>query len=264
MNVRSVYGSRDLTSNKISASSLLNLLHLLLYYCSSHTRPRSMRIFLAWLVVIPVAISNPHSDHHTVENSQTGQGSNALHKIHIVGSDGIVPSIKPKEAPFETKATVKRDDPLQGTQSYKAYVTDDKNDSQVNQTRDWLEELVKDKSQMIELKGFPWNDPADVPDDDLQRFYDEGRWDEEMDKLEKTRGWMGLILDAAGYEIVAKKKEWIESIDAESRWKLVEMSPIPFHELNAPTTLRSRDVKWGDWDKQKDAGKDLVQASAFR
>jgi hypothetical protein len=143
-------------------------------------------------------------------------------------------------------AIEKRDNPLHKSQSYTAYITDGKDNLQVNQIREWLEKLVEDKSRMIELKGYPWDDPADVPDDDLQKFYDEGRWDEEMDKLERTRGWMGLILDIAGYEMIVKKKEWFKSIDAESRWRLVGMSPVSIPQLNTTTALNTGDVKRGD------------------
>ena len=142
-------------------------------------------------------------------------------------------------------------------------MTDEKNESQINQTREWLEVLVKDKSEMSAMTDFPWETAADIPEDELQKLYDEGRWDQEIDKYQKTYAWTNLILDPAGYETVSKKKEWIRDIQATSQWKTVAMSPVPKFSPEPPRALESRKFEWGDWGKQENAARDLVQASRY-
>ncbi|KAF2832144.1 subtilisin-like protein [Ophiobolus disseminans] len=147
-----------------------------------------------------------------------------------------------------------------GTASYSAWVTDRNNGKQVNDTRIWLEGLVKDKSKMFQWKVFPWGKDIPLPQEEIEKLLDEGKFDE-FDKLRKPGGWFSLILDQAGYEEVSKKKEWIAHI--EPTRGSVEMSPVPGSDHGDLYALRSRKVEWGDWEKQQNAIKDLVQASRY-
>jgi hypothetical protein len=141
-----------------------------------------------------------------------------------------------------TTAAKKGDDLPPGTQLYIAWATDMMNDSQTNETRVWLESIVKDKSRIRERKSFP-----QIPEDELQKRYDSGRWGEDVDDYQKTISWTGLVLDDKGFNMVQEKKEWIWEIFLESRWQVQSMSPIS--ELPNPfaQSLDTRKVEWGDW-----------------
>lgn len=115
-----------------------------------------------------------------------------------------------------TPVTVEiREEQPRETQSYIARATDRNNDTQTAETRKWLEGIVEDKSEMCEMGGFPWK-PEEVPDEEMERFIDEGRFDE-IDKYQKRYAWTGLILDKAGCELVKAKTKWIREIELESR-----------------------------------------------
>jgi hypothetical protein len=115
---------------------------------------------------------------------------------------------------------VKRDEPP--PKAYTVYVTDELNEVQVEQTRIWLETLVKDKSKIRAMKGFPTGD-AEPPWDELEQFvHDADVWEQKLDAYEITLGWRGVLLDVAGYDAVLGKKEWIASIDDPSRYRVVE------------------------------------------
>jgi hypothetical protein len=72
---------------------------------------------------------------------------------------------------------------------------------------------------------------------------------------------MGAVLDAAGYDAVVKKTEWIR--DVTPTYKPVAMIPVHGSRSETAHILAPRKVEWGDWDKEKDALRDLVQASNF-
>lgn len=93
-----------------------------------------------------------------------------------------------------------------GTKSYSAWIPDPDNEKQINDTQHWLEGLVKDKSRMYTYKNLPWESADDVPEDELDKLIDEGRF-HEIDKYEKVYALVHLILDQEGYEAVARKKE---------------------------------------------------------
>ncbi|KAH4103844.1 hypothetical protein HBH70_097240 [Parastagonospora nodorum] len=167
-----------------------------------------------------------------------------------------------KDTPVTSANAAKRDEQAAETHSYIAYATDMKNDTQTAATRKWLEGIVKDKSKLFERRGFPW-EPEEVPNDELQKLYDEGRWDEGIDSYEKPYAWSHLILDQAGFELIKAKKEWIETIELESNLKVVGMSPLGDLRHTSHESLHSRKAEWGDWAKQENAASDLTQNSNY-
>jgi hypothetical protein len=189
-------------------------------------------------------------------------------------SDSNIASVEPKQAEeiiarSSTEVTgdashqeprlSSRQDGQPEAKPYVVRVTNQNNEAQINDTRTWLEGLVKDKSKMYERKFLP----ADIPEEELQKLWDEGRWDDEIEKYEKLAGWGDCYLDQAGYDEVKGKTEWIESVEDYSVYRVVEMSPIP-ENTKATGTLDVRKVEWGDWTKQDAAADDLVQASQWK
>ncbi|KAF1964160.1 hypothetical protein BU23DRAFT_585712 [Bimuria novae-zelandiae CBS 107.79] len=117
------------------------------------------------------------------------------------------------ETASQPNAPKKRDADLPpGTKKYVAIPTDIYNDDQINKTRTWLEGLMKDKSKMFQVIDFPWETPADVPEDELLKLAQEGKLDEEFDNYRRVIRWSHLVLDSSGYEEVSKKQEWIKAI----------------------------------------------------
>jgi hypothetical protein len=95
----------------------------------------------------------------------------------------------------------------------------------------------------------------------LERLREEDRWDEGLDEMEVVRAWTGVVLDQAGYEEVAAKKEWVKAI--ETGYQVVEMRALPEIENKTAHILESREFEWGDWKKQEMAAPELVQASCY-
>ncbi|KAI4918471.1 hypothetical protein J4E90_002855 [Alternaria incomplexa] len=149
------------------------------------------------------------------------------------------------------------------TKTYTVYAADIRNEAQVNETRVWLEGLTKDKSKMREEKRFPWDEPEDIPEDELDRLYDEGRLDAELDNYEVVHAWGGVILDQSGYDEVMAKKEWVEHVEDPSQYHEVKMIAVPRMSSKTTGTLEARKFEWGDWQKQEGAARDLVQASCY-
>ncbi|KAI4663653.1 uncharacterized protein J4E78_004069 [Alternaria triticimaculans] len=149
------------------------------------------------------------------------------------------------------------------TKTYTVYAADIRNEAQVNETRVWLEGLTKDKSKMREDKRFPWDEPEDIPEDELDRLYDEGRLDAELDNYEVVYAWGGVILDQSGYDEVVAKKEWVEHVEDPSQYHEVKMIAVPRMSVKTTGTLEARKFQWGDWQKQEGAARDLVQASCY-
>ncbi|KAI4928970.1 hypothetical protein J4E85_005592 [Alternaria conjuncta] len=149
------------------------------------------------------------------------------------------------------------------TKTYTVYAADIRNEAQVNETRVWLEGLTKDKSKMREEKRFPWDEPEDIPEDELDRLYDEGRLDAELDNYEVVHAWGGVILDQSGYDEVVAKKEWVEHVEDPSQYHEVKMIAVPRMSIKTTGTLEARKFEWGDWQKQEGAARDLVQASCY-
>ncbi|KAI4935539.1 uncharacterized protein J4E92_002830 [Alternaria infectoria] len=149
------------------------------------------------------------------------------------------------------------------TKTYTVYAADIRNEAQVNETRVWLEGLTKDKSKMREDKRFPWDEPEDIPEDELDKLYDEGRLDAELDNYEVVYAWGGVILDQSGYDEVVAKKEWVEHVEDPSQYHEVEMSAVPRMSIKTTGTLEARKFEWGDWQKQEGAARDLVQVSCY-
>jgi hypothetical protein len=130
--------------------------------------------------------------------------------------------LKPKSVPPPLVTVQQRDEAPPATKTYAAWVTDQDNVAQVNETRIWLEGLVKDKSEMerSEWKTFTWDK---APHEELQKLWDEGRYDDEIGNYEKVGGWHRLILDAAGYEEVLGKKEWIRAVEDFHKYELAAL-----------------------------------------
>ncbi|KAH6866620.1 peptidase S8/S53 domain-containing protein [Alternaria rosae] len=149
------------------------------------------------------------------------------------------------------------------TKIYTVYAADIRNEAQVNETRVWLEGLTKDRSKMREDKRFPWDEPGDIPEDELDRLYDEGRLDAELDNYEVVYAWGGVVLDQSGYDEVVAKTEWVEHVEDPSQYHEVEMIAVPRTSMKTTRTLEARKFEWGDWQKQEGAARDLVQASCY-
>jgi hypothetical protein len=124
---------------------------------------------------------------------------------------------------------------------YVVEVTDRNNKTQIDATLKWLEGLVKDKSKMRERRFFPKH----IPEDELQKLYDEGRWDAEINNYNKLTGWKNCLLDKAGYEEVKGKKEWIAWVAGSSQYVDVEARAIS-DDMKKPKALRARKVEWGE------------------
>jgi hypothetical protein len=214
-----------------------------------------MKLVLAWLLLVQIVSSKPHADRSNIEAMQSQEGRDLPAGMPEIPNDDATSSA-PKDVPKQAADIKKRYELPPGTTSYIAWVTDRDNEKQINETRDWLEELVKDKSQLLMWRSFTWASADDVPEDEIKKLYDEGRFDE-IDNYKKVGGWMGVILDQAGHDAVLQKKEWIRAI--EQTPKAVAMTPVPQMFEN----LVPRKAEWGEWEKQENAAKDLVQASQY-
>lgn len=219
-----------------------------------------MKRLLAWLFLVQIALSQAFTDHGNTVTLQPMQDKTNASAILAPSGDKDKPSSEPIELPVDSTVVEQRDELPPGTKSYSVWVTDENNDSQINDTRTWLEGLVHGKADMHEISSFPWDTPADIPEDELDKLWREGRLDQEIDKYRKVQGWGNLMLDPAGYEAVSKKKEWISDVEPNDMYKTVATSPLP--ELTL-VDLVSRKFDWGEWDKQETAPRDLVRASLY-
>jgi len=219
-----------------------------------------MKLFLAWLLLVRIGLGQPHADNHDTGTLEPKQTEGTAPKTPIGTPRQDVPPVEPRADPRRSEVIETREELLPGTKSYSVWVTDRENESQISDTQKWLENLVKDKSQMFMWKDFPWGKEKEVPEDEINKLIDEGRFDE-IDKWQQVGGWWDVILDQAGYEEVAKKKDWIAYI-TETRGS-VEMSPVSISQRETPRDLKNRKVEWGDWEKQENAIRDLVQASQY-
>jgi hypothetical protein len=125
----------------------------------------------------------------------------------------------PKDVPKQAADVKERYELPPGTKSYSVWAIDRNNEKQINETHKWLKDIVKDKSKLHMWMSFPWGGDKEVPEDELQELYDEGRFDD-IDKYQKVGGWQDAILDAAGYDAVVKKTKWIS--DVTPTYKTVE------------------------------------------
>lgn len=104
---------------------------------------------------------------------------------------------------------------------YTLYVTDENNEPQINETRDWLKSLAKNVSRMGEIRSLP----DDMPHGELQAkinaMDDDADFHKVFESHEVARGWHNVVLDTAGFEAVLRKKEWISDIDRTSIYKSV-------------------------------------------
>jgi hypothetical protein len=216
-----------------------------------------MMVVLAWLLLARMALSKPGADLSNIASTQQNQAGDTTSNVATTFPRRVEPPEQPGDGPSIEADVNKREELPPGTKSYSAWITDRENEKQINDTRIWLEGLVKDKSKMYMWKGFTWESAADVPDDELDKLIDEGRYEAEIDKYKRVGGFTGLILDQQGYEAVAQKKEWIRHIYEPGRD--VAMSPVP----STAKPLTSRKFEWGDWDKQESAVVDLVEASRY-
>lgn len=189
---------------------------------------RTYSQFLNRKSFIQMGLSTSFSDNNIPESLEPKQGDGTTPKRPTTTLREDVPLLEPKDTSLHSAAINKRDEELPKTKLYTAWVTDGGNEKQVNDTRDWLEELVKDKSQMDELRAFPWETEEDFPEDEIQKFWDKGKLKQEIDKFQRIYAWGGLVLDPAGYDTVSKKKEWIRDIQ-EVR-KPVPHIPLPDSE----------------------------------
>jgi hypothetical protein len=162
-----------------------------------------MKFVLAWTVLLHIALASVHSDHYNLERLEPSHESTEPSTSDTSKSTRNVVAAE-TENTSATTAAKKGDDLPPGTQLYIAWATDMMNDSQTNETRVWLESIVKDKSRIRERKSFP-----QIPEDELQKRYDSGRWGEDVDDYQKTISWTGLVLDDKGFNMVQEKKEWI-------------------------------------------------------
>jgi hypothetical protein len=215
-----------------------------------------MKPILALVAFIQLGLATSFSDRN-IASMEPKQAEGNTPRSSITPGDLDLPST-------EATGDISLQEPRLSTRQdeakrYVVEVTDRNNKTQIDATLKWLEGLVKDKSKMTERKFFP----DDIPDDELQKLYDEGRWDDEIDNYDKLAGWKNCLLDQAGYEEVKGKTEWIAWVADFSRYVDVE-SRVISDDMKKPKALRARKVEWGDWDKQDAAAKDLVQASQWK
>ncbi|KAH5423412.1 hypothetical protein HBI23_198970 [Parastagonospora nodorum] len=221
-----------------------------------------MKSMFAWSLLIQAILSDAYADRQALDRSQVNFDDGIAGRSHSSMMIRNVAQPELKDTSITPVAVDKRDEQPPETESYIARATDTNNDTQTAETRKWLEGIVKDKSKMYEMRGFPWK-PDEVPDEDIEKLIDEGRFDEEIDKYQKPYAWTGLILDKAGYELVKAKTEWIRGIELESRLRVEGMSPVGGLRHTFTEPLHTRKAEWGDWAKQESAAKDLVQVSNF-
>jgi hypothetical protein len=222
-----------------------------------------MKAHLALLFLLPGAISKPYSNPTSTESPAPAHLPRTLLENPDETRIEDKALLKTRDTPGDTAVTKKRDQPSQDSKMYSVLVTDERNQEQVNKTLEWLEGITQDKSKISPMTTFPWEDPADIPQDELDELWESGRWDEEFHKYEVTLGWTQVLLDSAGYEMVSKRTDWIRGIEACSKFKTVGMSPVPSGMEETTERLKPRKVEWGDWEKQQDAGRDLVQTSGY-
>jgi hypothetical protein len=106
---------------------------------------------------------------------------------------------------------------------YIVWVTDPKNEAQINDTRTWLEGIVKDKSKMFERKYFP----SDIPEEELDKLWNEGRWDAEIESYDRLHAWSECFLDQSGYEQAKAKTEWVKVVEDYSIYRTVDYITLP-------------------------------------
>jgi hypothetical protein len=141
-----------------------------------------MKTICAWTFLLHAVLSNASTDAQALGHTEINSDEVQTDTTHI--STAARSASQPDfEGPSDSStAARKRDEIPPGTQLYVAWATDMRNDTQTTATRKWLEGIVKDKSKIREKVGFPWT-PEEVPNDELQKLYDEGRWDEDIGKL---------------------------------------------------------------------------------
>jgi hypothetical protein len=227
---------------------------------TSRSSVHIMKLVLAWLLLAQIVSSKPHADRSNIEPMQPQEGRDLSAGLAPETPNHDATSSAPKDVPKQAPEVKKRDELPPGTKSYSVWVTDRDNEKQINETHEWLKDIVKYKSKLHMWKSFPWETDEEVPEDEMQKFFDEGRFDD-VDKYQKVGGWMGAVLDAAGYDAVVKKTEWIR--DVTPTYKPVAMIPVHGSRSETAHILAPRKVEWGDWDKEKDVLRDLVQASNF-
>ena len=203
-----------------------------------------MRCLLAWLLFIQFGLSKPYSNSNNIGSVHPRHGEESSPKISTAPSKQDVPSLAPNDASPHSRKVEKRDELPAGTHLYVVWVTDRENESHISETRKWLEGIVQDKSRITERTSFTWMTPEDVPEKELQKLWDEGRFDQEIDNYQRVDGWSNLLLDQAGYDTVSNKKEWIS--DIAKHMIDVEMIAVHGFKPKRPKSFEKRKVEWGD------------------
>lgn len=157
-----------------------------------------MRFHLAAFLFFQMTLPRLSSDHNAIATLEATEGEEAQHKDTISSINQNAPHSTPKDASRITNTIETRQDASAETKLYMVYASDIHNEAQVNETRTWLEGLTKDKSKMREETRFPWDTPEDIPEDELDKLYEEGRLDAELDNYEVPYAWFNVMLDQAG------------------------------------------------------------------
>ncbi|KAF2123079.1 hypothetical protein BDV96DRAFT_14127 [Lophiotrema nucula] len=224
-----------------------------------------MRSVLAWLLFIQMGLSKPYPNSNNIESRHPIQGEEPSPEHPTVPSDQDAPLLNPNDNSHSKWPEI-RDNLPSDTKNYTVWVTDRENESQNNETREWLKGLHKGKSKMNERWSFTWNKAEDVPNKELKKLWDEGRFDQEIGNYQRLLGWSNVVLDPAGYDTVSKRADWIKGIEAElpmAEMRFLDNSRILAPDTKIPRALLPRKFEWGDWDKQADAYPDLVQEGRY-
>jgi hypothetical protein len=157
-----------------------------------------MRFYLTAFLFFQMTLSRLSSDHNAIATLEATKDEEAQQKDTISSVNQDVPHSTPKDASRITNTIETRQDASAETKSYMVYASDIHNEAEINETRTWLEGLTKDKSKMREETRFPWDTPEDIPEDELDKLYEEGRLHAEPDNYEVPYAWFNVMLDQSG------------------------------------------------------------------
>jgi hypothetical protein len=231
-----------------------------------------MKPILAWFLIIQIGLSSPLSDTHHVESLQPrqdertthtgpttsfhndppsselgtvsphlGQDEEAIQASHAAELNTDDPSSEPRDASLHSTTVEGRDEEPPKIMRCTVRVTDMFNKTQIDETRKWLEGLVKGSPKLDEHTTLPWAHD-EIPHDDIDRWIAEGIFDEEMDKAEVVTGWGNVYLDDAGFEEVKNKIEWISSVEDMARYRCAECRAFSKSKVKTHRAFNPRDV----------------------
>lgn len=127
-----------------------------------------MRFRLAAFLFAQMTLSRLSSNRNAIATLEATKGEEAQHKDTISPINQDVPPSTHKDASLITTTVETRQDASSEARMYTVWASDVNNEAQVNETRSWLKDLVKDKDKMRDELGFPWDTVEGIPEDKVR------------------------------------------------------------------------------------------------